>query len=157
MPDSAEPLLVVTGRFRGWPSAESRLNRVILLALIAIAVGAVAFGALPWLGSRSLGESILIGLATVLAPVTVLAIYVAPRSGVVRFHDDKIVVERELAEKTVDTYAWTDVASFDDGSEDYVDLVLVKLLSPHVHVPTPDEGVRTRVLELLVARGVPRR
>jgi hypothetical protein len=92
---------------------------------------------------------------TVALPLMAWAIYALPRSGVVRFYDDRIVFEKLSHAPYEMTVPWSEVEAFEDGSTDYV--TLVRKGATDANVPTPAEEIRTRVLALLIEKNVPRR
>jgi|SRR5581483_8188940 len=105
-----------------------------------------------WLVFAPVGGLVLIGVVVPL----LAASWLRSRSGEARLSADR-GIELTLGEVAWRSYAWEELADFDDASPEFVRLWTRRPRVETFTVPTPDEATRARVLGLLVERGLRRR
>ncbi|MEZ0228845.1 MAG: hypothetical protein ACAI25_09485 [Planctomycetota bacterium] len=151
----SEPLLV-------W---EQRLGRRRLF-LVAGAVTVLIFGLGAGVvlsanrGPGALGLAFL-GLLAIFVPlVFFLNRWELTRHARVELHSDRLVVRRRTTMHAHLEIAFATLAGFRDGSADHVELVPREGQWPipamYLSIPTPNEEIRTKLLAVIVERGVPR-
>jgi hypothetical protein len=156
-------LLVVEGRWKKIPSPgtlpclATALVVVFLASAIAIGTSGIGIDFRSDAGARVLVPG---GVIVLFATIAFYNRWLVPRSGVVKFLDEWIVIERFETRgydpTAVDTFAWDEIDAYDDGEADYVRLLVRGRPGARAYVPTKDEETRVRVLRLLEERGVRR-
>lgn len=151
------PILIVQGS----PWVTGCLVRWAALGCGPVAVGAALRNAPQSLGpflawSWSAPILLFAWIVGFLAVEGFLRRHIGARTGRVEFYAEFVLLQGRLI--LPEAYDWKDVRGFDDGSSDYVTLLLRRdaRLPTDVDVPTPTEKDRVAVLDLLVRRGIPR-